>query len=263
MTHRLGIEPGRGGQPDHIVVRRVCGRLRENLVVILPELSLLLRADPSERELAGAVVNGAGHDRIARLIQRKVLEEDSDPSPGLRHEVGERSGEIAAERAEEVGEFHDLNGRLRGALRGHAREVEIDFGLTLEILGGFPLLIRLELLRVVEGRLELLRVLLGGLELRSQPGVAIRITRSRHGLGLDRRRLAHRGNRWRRRLGRRLRRSLSFTEKVGLLGRPDGGERVVESPDRDCDHHGGNRPDEERAATLVLRGDGGELRSNG
>ena len=71
-------------------------------------------------------MGGAGQLRVARVVEGVVLEVDGHAAPGLRHELRERAGELAAERAQEVGELDHLDRRVGRPLGGGALEVDRD-----------------------------------------------------------------------------------------------------------------------------------------
>ena len=71
---------------------------------------------PPRASAAGAGVDGGLHVRVALRVERVVLEVHGHAARGRRQVARERARDVAAERAEEVGELGHADGRLRGPL---------------------------------------------------------------------------------------------------------------------------------------------------
>src|SRR5262245_4245433 len=95
------VEPRRGGDPLNGVPARILRRLREHLVVVLPEPALLARAQGALREQARARMYGLAEAGVARFVEGEVLEVDRDPPLRLWDEVTETARDRPAERAQE------------------------------------------------------------------------------------------------------------------------------------------------------------------
>ena len=97
----------------------------EDLVVHLPELALLARGARRDRRRHGV--------RVER--QRQVAPGDADLALVLVHDLGDGRLDARAERALEVGELHDRDERVLGALDRRALDLgavdRVRVGLTL------------------------------------------------------------------------------------------------------------------------------------
>ena len=114
----------------------------------------------AERERARAGVDRARQLRVARAVEREVLEVDREASARLRHELRERGREAAAERAHEVRVLDHRDGRARGSAaragwRGRSAPRVARVVLAQRASGE----VGLELGRVVDRRLQLLGLL--------------------------------------------------------------------------------------------------------
>jgi len=153
-TQRRGVEPNLAGQLHDVGPARLARRVLEDPVVILPELPLLLGADPAPRHPASPCVDRVVHAGVAFLVERVVLEADADPSLRMGQEVLEGPGDRSAVGAQEVGELHHLDAGIRRALERRPGQLEVLHARRIELarrLGGQVFVV---LLRIVQGLAE-------------------------------------------------------------------------------------------------------------